>query len=186
VDAAGLDEADLLADFREGREDALAWAYRRWSGLVYSTALRATGNPEDAADITQAVFVSAWRGHRGFRPEAGSLRGWLMTITKRRIADHWEAKSRAARTVAAVEAADAVMTSVIPDTDQIAAQMLVADELERLGDPARMILRLAFYEDLTHTQIAERLGMPTGTVKSHIRRSLTRLRARMAVNDDSL
>lgn len=186
VERAGLDEAALLVGFREGREDALAQTYHRWSGLVYSTALRSTGNPEDAADITQAVFVNAWRGRAGFRPEAGSLPGWLMTITKRRIADHWESKSRAARTLAAVEAADSITTSEVPDIDRIAAQMLIADELDRLGDPARVVVRLAFYDDLTHTQIAERLDMPIGTVKSHIRRSLGRLRARMAVDDDSL
>ena len=186
MESAGLDEAELLAGFREGREDALAQTYRRWSGLVHSTALRATGNPEDAADITQAVFVNAWRGRQGFRPEAGSLPGWLMTITKRRIADHWESKSRVARTQAAVQAADPIATSVVPDTDRIASQMLIADELDRLGDPARAILRLAFYDDLTHTQIAERLDMPIGTVKSHIRRSLGRLRARMEVDHDAL
>jgi len=179
-------DADVALGFRQGSEDALAEAYRRWSGIVHGTALRATGNPEDAADITQAVFVSAWRGHRTYRPDAGSLPGWLMTITRRRIADHWESRSRQARTQAAVEAVDPAPQVSPAEVERVAAQMVVADEIARLGDPAGRIVRMAFYDDLTHAQIADQLQMPIGTVKSHIRRSLVRLRARMVVDDVAL
>ena len=181
-----MTDLELAHGFRAGNEDVLTEVYRRWSGLVHATAARSTGNPDDAADITQAVFVNAWRGRQTFRPDAGSLPGWLMTITRRRIADHWEARSREARAQAAVEAADPGTDWVPPDTERIAAQMFVADEIDKLGDPARRIVRMAFYEDLTHTQIADRLQMPIGTVKSHIRRSLERLRARMVVEDAAL
>jgi RNA polymerase sigma-70 factor (ECF subfamily) len=181
-----MTDAEVAAEFRDGDESALSEAYRRWSRLVHATALRATGNPEDAADITQTVFVNAWRSRGTFRPEAGSLPGWLMTITRRRIADHWESRSRDARIRAAYEAHDPIPESTPAEVDRIAAQMLLATELDRLGDPAARILRLAFYEDLTHVQIAERLELPIGTVKSHIRRSLDRLRARMVVDDAAL
>lgn len=182
VTAAAIPDEDLARAFRDGDEEALAATYRRWSGMVHATAQRATGSADDAADITQAVFVAAWRGRHTFRPEAGSLPGWLMTITRRRIADHWEARTREAR--ATVAAASTAPAAVAPaDVERIAAQMVVADELDRLGDPAGRILRLAFYDDLTHAQIAERLDMPLGTVKSHIRRSLDRLRTRMVVDD---
>ncbi len=179
-------DSDLGAAFRAGHEDALAEAYRRWSRLVHATALRATGDAEDAADITQAVFVNAWRGHATYRPEAGSLPGWLMTITRRRIADHWESRSREARTRTAVEAVAPAQEHAPAEVDRIATQMVLADELDRLGDPARRIVRMAFYDDLTHRQIADQLQMPIGTVKSHIRRSLDRLRARMVVDDAAL
>ena len=181
-----LTDVELAHEFRSGSDDALAEAYRRWSGLVHATAARSTGNAEDAADITQAVFVGAWRGREGFRPEAGSLPGWLMTITRRRIADHWESRSRDSRIQSAVEAADPGVDWEPPEVDRIAAQMTIADELDRLGDPARTIVRMAFYDDLTHTQIADQLQMPIGTVKSHIRRSLGRLRTRMEVDDVAL
>ena len=181
-----LTDGELALGFSHGSEDALSEAYRRWSGIVHGTALRATGNPEDAADITQAVFVSAWRGRSTYRPESGSLPGWLMAITRRRIADHWEARSRQARTQAAVEAVDPTPQVSPADVERVAAQMVVADEIARLGEPAGRIVRMAFYDDLTHAQIADQLQMPIGTVKSHIRRSLERLRARMVVDDVAL
>lgn len=185
IGGMGITDAELAGYFREGSEAALSEAYGRWSRMVYATALRATSNEADAADITQATFVSAWRSRAAFNPEGGSLAGWLMTIARRRIADHWTARSREARLQSAVEAVEPPEAAPL-DIERVAAQMVLAAELDRLGDPAARIVRMAFYDDLTHTQIAERLSMPIGTVKSHIRRSLVRLRTRMEVDDVAL
>jgi len=172
---------DVSVRFVDGDETALADAYRAWSSLVHTIALRKTGNDADAADITQAVFVSAWRGRAGFDPQRGTLPAWLLGITRRRIADHWEAQSRDVRKLTAVgesqddEPVEAHMDSVID-------RVLLVDELSRLGEPQRNIMELAFFQDLTHAQIAGQLGLPLGTVKSHIRRSLERLRLRLEVD----
>jgi RNA polymerase sigma-70 factor (ECF subfamily) len=181
------DEADdvVAARFQAGDDEALAVAYQRWSALVYSSAMRATGNTADAADITQAVFVGAWRGRHGYDPAKGSLPGWLMTITRRRIADHWEERSRDLRRVSAV-AASAPEEPADRPSDFVVDRVLLADELARLGEPQHRIMELAFFQDLTHGQIASLLDLPLGTVKSHIRRSLDRLRTRLEVDGAAL
>lgn len=173
---ANWSDAEVGRSFAAGSDAALEEAYRRWSALVYTLAVRGTGNSHDGADVAQAAFVSAWRARASFDPDKGSLPAWLVTITRRRVADHWKARGRqpepqdptghsADSPAAAPDHASAVMDRV-----------LVADALGRLGQPQRRIVELAFFSDMTHPQIARELDLPLGTVKSHIRRSLERLR----------
>ncbi len=180
-----IDDLQLAAGFVAGDERALEVVYSRWSSLVFTMARRATGSESDAADITQAVFLSAWRGRSGFDAERGSLPGWLVTITRRRIADHWESLSREGRKVAA-ESARLGDEAVDGHADDSVNRVVIADELSNLGEPAKKIMELAFFQDLTHAQIARALDIPLGTVKSHIRRSLDRLRTRLEVDHVAL
>lgn len=188
VENAGLDPAiaELQQRFSAGDEQALAEAYGRWARLVRTIALRSLGGDDDAADdITQAVFVSAWRSRHTYRPDQGTLSGWLIAITRRRIADRHAANARQQRLVN--EAARFAETNPVDSpVDAVADRVLIADEITNLGEPQRRIMELAFYQDLTHNQIASLTGLPLGTVKSHIRRSLGKLRHRLEVDHAAL
>lgn len=175
----------LEQSFSEGDDAALAEAYARWSRLVYTVAVRSVGSHEDAEEVTQAVFVSAWRSRQGYQPDRGRLTGWLIAITRRRVADHWKSKARQSKQVEAMQRSVDVGFLDSP-VDATVDRVLLADELESLPEPQRRIVELAFYQDLTHAQIASLLGLPLGTVKSHIRRSLQRLRHRLEVDHASL
>ena len=187
--AAEPDDAEIGRRFADGDQQALAWAYERWAGQIHGMAVRAFGPGPDAEDVTQQTFMSAWTGRTGFRPDKGPLPAWLVGVCRHKIADTWAKRERQRReTEAAMSQAQALPAGPVTagvDT-AVADRVLLLDELDRLGQPQRGIIELAFFEDLTHAQIATRTGLPLGTVKSHIRRTLERLRTRLEVDGAAL
>jgi RNA polymerase sigma factor (sigma-70 family) len=174
---AGAD-AEIAAAFARGDDGSLREVYGRWSSLIYTVARRSLPSEHDAADVTQAVFVAAWQGHQGFDPNAGSLPAWLLGITRRKVADHYRSTGRVPQPVN--EVPDGAVNDRAVDT--VIDRVLLADEIARLGDPQRRIIELCFFQDMTHNQVASMLDLPLGTVKSHVRRSLGRLRDRLEVD----
>jgi RNA polymerase sigma-70 factor (ECF subfamily) len=187
--AAEPDDQEVGRRFADGDQRALAWAYERWAGQVHGMAVRAFGPGPDAEDVTQQTFVSAWTGRAGYRPERGPLPAWLVGVCRHKIADTWARRDRQRReTEAAVSQLQSAPSGPVTagvDT-AVADRVLLLDELDLLGQPQRGIIELAFFEDLTHSQIAARTGLPLGTVKSHIRRTLERLRTRLEVDGAAL
>ena len=176
------DDADLALAraFAEGDERALRQAYDRWSGLVHAFTTRSLASRADAEEATAQVFVSAWRGRAGYDPARGSLAGWLLGIARRQVAD---AHAAAARERALIEAMEQVHTvDAEPGPEQLLDRLLVADALATLRPEQRRAVGLAFYDGLTHEQVASTMGLPLGTAKTHIRRGLAALRRRLEVD----
>jgi RNA polymerase sigma-70 factor (ECF subfamily) len=182
-DEERLADRAALARMARGDESGLAELYDRHSRLVFSLALRILQNRADAEDVVQEVFAQVWTQARRYEGERGSVAAWMLMMARSRAIDRL--RSRRARpesggqTPAAQDVADAAPTQDL--------QLLSNEEVAKLrealdGLPAvqRTALELAYYEGLTHAEIAQRLSEPLGTVKTRIRQAVIKLRESLA------
>lgn len=170
-------DQDVAAAIREGSHAALRIAFERWGSLIFTYALRILGDRHDADDVTQQTFVSAWSSRHLLRPDPTALPGWLVGIAKHRIADVQRSRARGLRTASAI--AVQPEAPVEPVDQRVTDRVVVAYELDRLGDPKATIVRRAYVEDVPLSTIADELGLSLNTVKSHARRGLAQLRERL-------
>lgn len=178
----------LETAFAAGHDHALKMAYDALGGIVFGLCRRALPSHQ-AEEVTQDVFVSAWRKRDQFDPTKGTLAAWLVGITKRRIIDHVRSERRHADRRADLASdvgptpsgthTGSELTVEPTQLDTIADQMIVADALRTLSERPRQVIELAYIHDLTHQEIAERTGIPLGTVKSDIRRGLESIRGHL-------
>lgn len=166
--------------FVVGDDDALRHAYDAHGSLVYSLCRRTVG-PEAALDVTQEVFIAAWKARDRFDPEKGTLAGWLVAIAKNKVLDSLRRRQLHLIGDEREPAVEAVGPDLVSAT---ADRMLIASALTQLTPRARQVVELAYLHDLTHEQIAARTALPLGTVKSDIRRGLDRLRRHLERNHD--
>jgi RNA polymerase sigma-70 factor (ECF subfamily) len=177
---AEVEEA-VLAGFRTGDPAALRAVYDRYAPAVFHLAVTSLAVAADAEDVAQATFVAAWQGRETFDAERGSLLGWLLGIARRKVIDHLRGAARQRRLAQAVgQLPEPPPAETGPE--RVVDRLVVADELGRLPAEQRRVLQLAFYDDLSHPQIAAVTGLPLGTVKSHLRRGMARLRRRWEVD----
>ena len=166
----------LAARLVAGDENALEEVYDRWSALVHTYALRALRDPHDAEDVTQQVFVAAWRSRHTLTPSPAALPAWLVGIARHKVADVRAARAREADRLAAVVSLPVAHDHAHQSADEdVAERLVVRQAVEDLPDPRRTIMFLAFWEGHSHAEIAEKVGLPLGTVKSHVRRGLMKL-----------
>lgn len=164
------DERAVAQALVAGDPTALETAFRSWSGMVHAYCTRTVG-AQDADDLTQQVFVQAWKSRHTFDPGRGVVPGWLIGIARNLVARHLTARGGAATPVPTPESGSE------PDaTDHLADRMVVTAALDTLPEPQRSALRMSFYEGLSQSEIATRLELPLGTVKSHHRRALIHLK----------
>lgn len=171
---------DLAVALGRGDEDALADLYDRYGGAVYHLALRITRDSGMAEEISLDSFLQVWRQADRFDANHGSLSSWLFTIARSRAIDRVRANSAAKRTHA--EDPTPVNAPTQPEDLAELAQRrgLVRTAMASLSPPQRTALELAFYEGLSHSQIAARLGEPLGTVKTRIRQAMNVMRRELA------
>jgi RNA polymerase sigma-70 factor, ECF subfamily len=163
----------LVSAIRSGDEQAMAQLYERYSAIVYSVALRVLGDTGAAEDILQEVFMQLWRSPDVFDATRGSLPGWLAVITRNRAIDSLRKRRPEA------DITD-VIVSIEPDfvgaAESSRALEKIRGTLGGMPPPQRSALEMAFFDGLTHTEIAEKTGEPLGTIKTRIRAGLLTLR----------
>lgn len=179
---APIESPDLELAFLTGVPDALARVYDRYGSLVHTFASRGVGH-DNASDVTQEVFVAAWRHRERFDPARGSLAGWLIGIARNKVLE--SLRRRRVRLIGdhddhGAEPADSVSPDMI---DVLADRLLLADAMAQLPERTRQLITLAFDGQMSHAEIAEQTGVPLGTVKSDIRRGLRRLKGVLEHND---
>jgi RNA polymerase sigma-70 factor, ECF subfamily len=174
------DLTQLIASVAEGDQGSFASLYDTLSPTVYGVVRRVLRDPSQAEEVSQEVFVEIWRLAARFDPERGSVRTWAVTIAHRRAVDRVrsEQSHRDRQLNVGSAAADAPAS---PEDDAIDTddRQRAKAAMATLPAAQRQALELAFYDGLTHVQIAEHLGVALGTVKTRIRDGLIRLRTSM-------
>ena len=179
-------DREMIARIGRGDQSAFGALYDRLSGPLYSLAMRMLGDAGDAQDTLQDVFLQIWSRAGTYNPEQSSVFSWTVLLTRSRVIDRLRARGRRLRVVAGstddkdADVADASTIESAADTadknDEAARVKIV---LNSLPSEQREAIELAFFEHLTHHEIAARLEQPLGTIKARIRRGLLKLRQRL-------
>ena len=163
----------MVAGLKAGDQGAMAELYDRYSSVVHAVALRVLGDTGAAEDVLQEIFLQLWRNPSLFDASRGSLGSWLAVITRNRAID----SLRKRRPETDIED---VVLSVAPDLAGEAERARVADKVRgvmgTMTPVQRSALEMAYWEGMSHSEIADRTGEPLGTVKTRIRAGLIVLR----------
>jgi RNA polymerase sigma-70 factor (ECF subfamily) len=174
--AGERDDAELVRAIGAGDRDALRELYDRFGSILFGTALRVLGDRQSAEECTQDVFVAVWKRASSYDPGRAAVSTWMLTIARNRAVDL--VRRRAARP--ADPYADVETSESSPDAADLvgAAETShrVAEALAELPRLQREAVVLAYFHGLSHSEIAERLDVPLGTVKGRMRLALDRLR----------
>jgi RNA polymerase sigma-70 factor, ECF subfamily len=176
--ATSASDLELLVALAEGQVNALSILYDRYARLVYSLAFKILESSEEAEDITQEVFLTLWRRNT-YNPERGSLSSFLTTMTRSRAIDKLRSKGARLRVLQRLQGI--VRTEISSPTPLEQASVgersqVIREALSQLSDTERQVLEIAYYEGLSQSEIAKRLNIPLGTVKTRSRQGLLKLR----------
>jgi RNA polymerase sigma-70 factor (ECF subfamily) len=181
------DWVGLVRSIAAGDQHALHALYERANRPVFTLAVRITCSREAAEEVTLDVFHDVWRRASRYDPAAGTVLGWIMNQARSRAIDRIRFEQRKKRTDAAPMSACEEPAACAADPVEHAEQArMLRRALTRLSTAERQAIEAAFFEDLTHAEVAARLNQPLGTVKTRIRTGLHKLRAALAASERAL
>jgi len=180
------DLVDLIRRIGAGDHAGFSEFYDRFSGLIYSTALRVLSDPDDAADVTQDVFFMLWEKAPMYDPSRGKPVTWVLTMTRNKAIDRLRSQMRRSRLMEeAREDSEkeelAVERTSLDRPDLSDESQLLRTAVMKLNEEQRVAIEMAYFNGLTQQEIASRLDEPLGTVKARIRRGIVRLRKLVGV-----
>lgn len=175
----------LLQQIAAGDQSAVAKVLDQYGDLVWSLARRFLGNSPEAEDAVQEIFIEIWGNAERYKPELASEVTFIATIARRRLIDRLRKNSRKPDS----EVYDEGIASQNPDpvnrvTENVEVQNVVR-VLEEMQPEHREILTLSIYQGYSHSEIADRLSMPLGTVKTRVRRGLIHIREQLELDDST-
>lgn len=174
------EESRLAAQLRERSPEALRGVYARFGRVTFGFLVKALNDRAAAEDVQQQVFLEVWQRADRYDPARGRLLTWVMAIARSRAIDHLRRRVPEPldpeATAGAVEQSGA---GVDEHVERLAEQWMLRDLLDRLPPAEAEALRLRFYSELSQSEIAEREGIPLGTVKTRMFNGLRRLREMM-------
>ncbi len=179
-------DVELLQAVAHGDEDALAHIYDRYRVVLFGLLVRILNSREEAEDVLQEVFLQVWRRAADFDEKRGRPFTWLVTLARSRAIDRLRAlasRERVAQAGAREETES--ISDAASDAFRTEQRSLVTNALAQLPDEQKRALMLAYFDGLTQSEIAKRLGAPLGTVKTRMRAGMTKLRELLANKSES-
>lgn len=177
-DVANANDAALVVRVHAGDQQAFAALYDRYSPIVYAIALRILGNTSSAEDVLQDIFMQLWRKPEAFSASRGSLPAWLAVIARHRAIDYLRQRRPQTDIEEVVVTAEGDLGR---ETELSVLASKARKLIEILPQEQRRLLEMAFFQGLTHSEIAEKTGEPLGTVKTRIRAGLMAIRKGFAI-----
>jgi RNA polymerase sigma-70 factor (ECF subfamily) len=171
--AGAADDQSLLEHVQSKDQNAMAGLFDRYGSMVYSVALRVLKDPGNAEDVMQEVFFQVWQNPQAFVPRRGSLAAWLLVVTRNRAVDVLRRRKPSDSVDDVVLAAN---ENIAVETERRTMMEKVRTALHKLSPEQQQSIELAFFEGLSHSEIAEQTGDPLGTVKTRIRSALLSVR----------
>jgi len=171
-------DVHLLIRIASGDEAALVEFHRQYVNLVFSMALHVLHDHATAEEVAQDVFLTLWRRAALYDPARGSVKSWLLTIARRRAIDYYRRQANLPLRM------DEIAVGQHPNTQMLLPDLDLRAAVAALPNDQQQCVTMVYFGGLTHTEVADRLQVPLGTVKSRIRLALSRLRQAITTFSD--